>query len=54
MKNNVRSAKMEWGKGKRTNFHTKDDRKELEEAFRDWKMHVHRDEDEKKGESEHW
>lgn len=53
MKNNTGSAKMEWEKGKRTNFHTKDNGEELEEAFRDWKMHVHRDKDEKKGESEH-
>lgn len=54
MKNSIGSAKMEWGKGKRTKFPTKDNRKELEEVFREWKMHVHRDKDEKKGESEHW
>lgn len=54
MKNSIMSAKMEWEKEKRTNFHTKDNREELEEAFRDWKMHVHGDKDEKKGDSEHW
>lgn len=47
MKNSVGSAKLEWGKGERTKFHTKDKGEELEEAFRDWKMHVHRDKDEK-------
>lgn len=44
MKNSIRSTtKLERGKGKRTNFHTKDDKEELEETLRDWKMHVHRD-----------
>lgn len=52
MKNSVRSAKLEWGKGERTNFHTKDG-EELEEAFRDWNMHVHRDKDKKRGEGEY-
>lgn len=54
MKKSIRSAKMEWEKGKRTNFHTKDNGEDLEEAFRDWKMHEHRDKDKMKGENEHW
>jgi len=36
------------GKEERTSFHTKDKGEELEEAFRDWKIHVHRGKDKKK------
>ena len=43
MKNSVGSAKLEWGKGERTNFYIKDKGEELGAAFRDWKIHVHRD-----------
>ncbi|KAJ7417417.1 hypothetical protein BTVI_32986 [Pitangus sulphuratus] len=50
MKNVIGPAKLEYGKVKRTHFHTKDKGEELEEAFRDWKMLVHRDKDKKKGE----
>lgn len=52
MKNSIRSAKMEWEKGKRTNFRTKDNGEDLEEASRNWKMHEHRDKDEVKAECE--
>lgn len=43
MKNSVGSAKLEWGKGEGTNFHTKDKGEELGAAFRGWKIHMHRD-----------
>lgn len=54
MKNSIGSAKLEWGKGERTNFYTKDKGEELGAAFRDWKIYVHRDYDKKKGEGEYW
>lgn len=47
-------AKLEWGKGQQTNFHTKDEGGELEQAFRDQKIHMHRYKDKKKGEGEYW
>lgn len=52
VESSVGSAKLEWGKEERTNFHTRDKGDELKEAFRECKMQVHRGKDKKKGEGE--